>query len=522
MSSLEFDKIIDGKKIRQSFAGLKAKHSHPAFIQDIQAVETLVVQQMNVIGNELVSSVDHQYKRMLQEVMNMIFRVKIENGQYICPLIEGKLAQQLYLTPDLLDAHFIQPYIDQETMNIFKEKLDQAFSGKEQIFKHSYNAYHLFTMLSPVFEQGEVVEVVGSSIDITLLEKSQQQVEHLATHDAFTNLPNRRKLMHDLEQFFQSGEKPLSILLCDIDRLKNINDTLGQNAGDRVIFIIAQRLKKAIQQLGTVYRLEGDEFVIVLDGSYVSTFDAVDRVMKFIHQPFYLEGMERFITATIGISYFREPAEFAEDYINRASIAVHHGKEKGGNQVYEYNRKLSKNYHDIILLKSDIYKAFKYNEFSLSYQPKVDVKTNEVVGVEALLRWKHGKKGYISPSLFIPIAEEIGLIHDIGKWVLEAACRQFVEWQKRGANVLLMAVNVSVSELHQPHFIDDVQAILEKTGMDPNYLEMEITENSVMENTEDCIDTMNQLRDMGISLSIDDFGTGYARWDIYRNSRSIF
>ncbi|QGH33387.1 EAL domain-containing protein [Gracilibacillus salitolerans] len=450
--------------------------------------------------------------RIVQHNMNLMFVIRKQKEQFYFSFLSGKLKEKLEL-PDAVTASDRDiKNIDSTFILLHRTKLKQAFTGKEITFRHHFHSHYLFTMLSPVIKDDEVIEVVGTTMDITSFEKSEQQIEFMVTHDILTKLPNRQKLLDDLDEIIHNNrqDKPKAIMICDLDRLKNVNDTLGQFAGDQVITLIADRLKKATLEACQVYRLGGDEFVIVI-GQQVSDLKVyAEQILQIVRQPIIISNHDFYMTATIGISYMSEKACKTEDYINRASVAVHYGKVQGGNRISEYTNKMSEQYNELILLESDIRKAFKFNEFTLSYQPKVDVYTNDIVGVEALIRWEHGKKGKIPPSIFIPIAEEIGMIDQIGKWVLREACKQFVRWRNSGANPVMVAVNISAFELQQPDFLPRVKQIIKETGMDPYYLEIEITENSVMQNTEECIEMMNELRAMGVSLSIDDFGTGYS------------
>jgi diguanylate cyclase (GGDEF)-like protein len=458
--------------------------------------------------NNLYSSTN-DLLRILHHNMNLMFVIRRRKGQFYCSFLSGKLKEQLEL-PDIMPS--TDQKFNPEFLSLQNSKLTQAFTGKEITYRHHFHNHYLYTMLSPVIKDGEVIEVVGTTIDITSFEKSEQQLEFMATHDILTKLPNRQKLLDDLDRMIHNNqhEKPKAIMICDLDRLKNVNDTLGQFAGDQVITLIADRLKENVRETCSVYRLGGDEFVIVIDQEVADVKAFAEQILQVVRQPIIISKHDFYMTATIGICCMNEKACKTEDYINRASVAVHYGKVQGGNRISEYTDEMSKQYNELILLESDIRKAFKFNEFTLSYQPKVDVHTNEIVGVEALIRWEHGKKGKIPPSLFIPIAEEIGMIDQIGEWVLREACKQFVKWQESGANPVMVAVNISAVELQNPDFLSRVKQVIKETGMDPNYLEIEITENSVMQNTEECIEMMNELRSMGVSLSIDDFGTGYS------------
>ncbi|WP_058306069.1 sensor domain-containing protein [Gracilibacillus massiliensis] len=455
---------------------------------------------------------DHNYQQIIQQNMNLIFVIRQVDGRFYFSLLAGKLKEKLGLSDNLLGKDADLSKLDLDLKALFKAKLLETLTGQDIAFRHTYQQCYLYSMLSPIIENGKVIEIVGTSIDITAFEKAEQEIEYLRTYDRLTNLPNREKLLKDLEISIENEQinTPKALIMCDLDRLKNINDTLGQYAGDQVITLIADRLLEITPRGCKIYRFGGDEFIIVVDQTIEDLSPFAEEILHSIRQPFVLSKNDFYMTGTIGISYLNESGAQAEDYINRASVAVHYGKVNGGNRVFEYNNQMSEKYNELLLLESDIRKAFQFNEFTLSYQPKVDVHTNEIVGVEALIRWEHGKKGKIPPSTFIPIAEEIGMIEQIGEWVLREACNQFVKWRSSGLKPVMVAVNVSAVELQQAEFLIRVKNIIKETGMDPNYLEIEITENSIMQNTEECIATMNQLRDMGISLSIDDFGTGYS------------
>ncbi len=493
------EKTTTYKKEIQKEIELMRKHIDENVLEHLTKMESLVENM-------------HYYQKIIHQNMNLVFVIRQENGHFFSSLIAGKLKEKLKLSDKLIGKNADLSEMAKDLLAVFKDNIEKTFTGEEVSFRHTYKEYHVFTMLSPIIEDGKVIEIVGTSVDITPFEKAEQEIEFLRTHDTLTNLPNREKLLEDLEKYIQHYrlEKPKAILLCDLDRLKNINDTLGQLAGDKAITLISDRLQNITPEGSEIYRFGGDEFVIVIDQNIEDLEAFAEEILHIIRQPMVLYKTDFYMTCTIGLCYLNEPAIHTEDYINRASVAVHYGKVNGGNRVFEYTNQMSETYNELLLLESDIRKAFKLNEFTLSYQPKVDVNSNKIIGVEALIRWNHGKKGNIPPSVFIPIAEEIGMIEKIGEWVLREACNQFVKWQNSGTDPVMVAVNVSAGELQQSGFLTRVKKIINETGMDPNYLEIEITENSIMQNTEECIEVMNRLRDMGISLSIDDFGTGYS------------
>lgn len=467
----------------------------------------------------LVEALNDDYRKVLRQLMNLIFRVRKhkESDSYRFMMIEGKLAKRLAIpTNNTHDQSLDVVFGDLEQHRI-NEFFDRVFSGEEVTFKHQYGAIYLYTMLSPIIENGDVVEVVGSSIDITSLEKAEEQVRHLAFYDQLTNLPNRTKLREDLDYYVDNGEQtPFAVLYCDIDRLKYINDTLGEVIGDQVIQIISERLKKVIAENGSLYRFGGDEFVAIINGSPEHVDRITEAILWQIKQPITLQGHEFFVTSSIGISLFAPDIDNGEQLLNHASVAVHYCKVNGRNSKLCYSPEMNNMYNDILFLEGELRKALRRDQFELFYQPQIDVAQGQVIGLEALIRWNHPEKGYIPPNKFIPLAEESGLINQLGQWVIKEACSQHVKWVNKGHDPIKIAVNISAIELQQFGFADQVEQIMIETKMAPQFLEIEITENSVMQNTEDCIKTMNRLRAMGVSLSIDDFGTGYSSFGYLR------
>ena len=471
------------------------------------------ISDVKYVDKNLIESLEGDYRKLFNQLMNLTFRVQQhkETEKYRFRLFEGKLAQTIKATTEKLNYEFIEDVFFSHDATKITTYFEQAFNGNEVVFKHRIHHLTLYTMLSPVFENDEVIEVVGSSVDITSLERAEAKVERLAYYDTLTKLPNRAKFREDLKVAVKHGdERPFAVLYCDIDRLKYINDTLGEAIGDQVIEIISKRIQSVIGQKDAVYRYGGNEFCLILELSMKGIEQISEQILAQIKQPISIQGNEFFVTSSIGISYYGVDAWDEKELINHASVAVHYCKLNGRSSKLFYTVKMDEMYQDVILLESDIRKALKYDEFSLYYQPKLNVVTGEVTGLEALIRWTHPKNGPISPATFIPIAEESGVITQIGEWVIKEACEQHYTWVNQGFEPIRIAVNVSAIELQRLDFAEKVAEIIKETKMDPKYLEIEITENSVMENTEDCIETMNTLRQMGITFSIDDFGTGYS------------
>jgi diguanylate cyclase (GGDEF)-like protein/PAS domain S-box-containing protein len=351
--------------------------------------------------------------------------------------------------------------------------------------------------------------------DITDRKEAEQQIKYLAHHDSLTGLPNRNLLQDRLQQNLararRSGHK-VALLFLDFDRFKNINDSLGHSVGDGVLQEVAQRLSACLRVGDTVARVGGDEFVIVLSDLEDSTIAAkvAQKVTELGTRPYEISGQKFRLTISIGISLFPDDGDDIDSLLKNADSAMYHAKHAGRNTYYFYTEDMNAQTLAVLNLEHDLQQALVNAEFTLHYQPQVNLQTGEIIGVEALLRWQHPEHGEMSPSSFIPIAEERGLIVPIGDWVLETACRQSVSWQQQGLAPIRMAVNISALQLHHADFYEKLVATLEKTGLDPALLELELTESAVMHNDEQNPQLLQQLKKLGVRLAIDDFGTGYS------------
>ncbi|HJV45334.1 MAG TPA: EAL domain-containing protein [Bacillota bacterium] len=343
------------------------------------------------------------------------------------------------------------------------------------------------------------------------LQVSRDQMRFQAHHDPLTGLPNRLSLNNHLNQLFHHDvEKPFGLLFLDIDRFKNINDTLGHSVGDQLLIEVAERLKKKICQSGNVYRLGGDEFTIVFDEVDLSEIDLLNQsILDVFYQPFILEGQEYFVTASIGVSVYPDNGTNAETLIKNADSAMYFAKDQGGNRYKVYTDSLHDKTSEMIFIENSLRKALSQEEFLLHYQPKMDIISGEMTGVEALLRWNHSTLGSVSPALFIPISEEIGIISEIGEWVLRKACLQIKHWHDLGYHIRI-AVNLSIYQFREGNIVQLVKQVLAETGVDPAFLELEITESMSIFNQDFVIKRLHELRELGIQISIDDFGTGYS------------
>jgi diguanylate cyclase (GGDEF)-like protein/PAS domain S-box-containing protein len=364
-------------------------------------------------------------------------------------------------------------------------------------------------------ERGRLTHYVRVFSDITPIKESQTQLERLAHHDALTGLPNRllfnARLGHALERARREGGL-VAVLFFDLDHFKNINDSLGHPAGDRLLQAVTTRLLDSVREEDTVARLGGDEFTLLLEELRESMDAATvaEKAINALARPFDLDGHEAYVTASVGISLFPNDGQDVTTLLKNADSALYQAKEHGRNKYHFYTKDLTAAAFKRLALESSLRRAVERGEFTLYYQPQVDLNDGQIVGAEALVRWRHPERGLVLPGEFIPMAESTGLIVKLGEWVLRTACAQAKAWQEEGLPPMRIAVNVSSVQVTRSAIVVIVENALEETGLDPRYIELEITEGLIMQQTQQTITTLGNLRAMGVMLAVDDFGTGYS------------
>ncbi|MGG4038426.1 EAL domain-containing protein [Heyndrickxia ginsengihumi] len=373
--------------------------------------------------------------------------------------------------------------------------------------------YWVNTTIVPYLnEKGKPYQYISIRQDVTVLKKLQEQLVHNAYHDELTGLKNRRCFTEELNKWLDQTDhdKQLGIMFLDIDRFKNITDTLGHSTGQHFLKLIAKRLSRHLKGIGDVYRFGGDEFVIAVKNCSSSEIkDIVRRVQDIFQKPFSLHKDIYYFTVSIGISISPQNGSDIETLMKQADIAMYQAKEIGSNSVQFFSNKTHETLSKNMKIENDLRQAIENKEFVLYYQPLVDLVQHKIIGVEALIRWNHPTKGLIPPSDFIPLAEETGMIIPISEWVLETACKQLKSWQEQGLPPIYAAVNLSPFLFETDGFIHTIKKTLQEVNLDPKYLELEITE-SMMQDPESVIPLLTELKYLGLSLSIDDFGTGYS------------
>ena len=367
----------------------------------------------------------------------------------------------------------------------------------------------------PLIIDGEITGMHGIARDVTQARNYERRIEHLANHDVLTGLPNRLlltdRLQHAIDQSRRTGTQT-GVLFLDLNRFKQVNDSLGHDLGDMLLEKIASRLKHLVRESDTVARLGGDEFVLVLAAlDSIETMAAVaEKVLESVAAPISLAGHELNITTSIGGSVFPKDGHDVATLLKHADLAMYQAKELGSASFRFYDPAMNIKILERLLTESALRRALARNEFTIYYQPRISTAHRSIIGVEALVRWKHPEKGLIAPADFIPLAEEIGMISHLGEWVLRTACAQNQAWQTAGLPHIKMAVNLSAQQLHSPGIEQTVASALETTGLAAHYLELEITETSLMQDIDSSYQTLLDIRNTGVSISIDDFGTGYS------------
>ena len=369
--------------------------------------------------------------------------------------------------------------------------------------------------IAPLVTDARVIGVAGTAEDITERKRAQERIEHLAYHDALTGLPNHVLLKDRLDIAMSRARhdgRSIAVLFLDLDRFKVVNDSLGHAVGDRLLQRVGERLTSMVREGDTIARLGGDEFVVVLS-DLLRIEDAVrlaEKIVAGLRLPFRIEEEELFVTTSLGISVYPSDGRTGETLIKNADTAMYRAKEEGRDNYQLFTPMLNARSMNRLMLETGLRRALENGELVLHYQPILDLSTSGLVGMEALVRWRHPERGLVAPSEFIPLAEETGLIVPLGAWVLRSACAQAKRWEEEGLRPPRVSVNFSTRQLQIPTLSGEVGRVLRETALDADRLEIEITESVAMSHSEDVLTVLYALKHLGVHISMDDFGTGYS------------
>jgi diguanylate cyclase (GGDEF)-like protein/PAS domain S-box-containing protein len=397
-----------------------------------------------------------------------------------------------------------------ESLNYALEN-QQKWEGEFINKRKDGTIYYEKASIGPMFVDDKVIGYIAIKLNITKYIEQERKVKFLAYHDPLTSLPNR----HQFEQYFRdmifNKNKKVALFYIDLDHFKNINDTLGHHAGDELLKVFAKRLRAEISHQDFIARIGGDEFIAIINLHDTTDLEKIaNRILTSLHSPIHIQGQNLNITTSIGIARFPEDGKTLESLLKHADTAMYKAKTDGRNNFHFFTQQLSDKAYERLTIEQELRQALKKNELYMVYQPKYQLDKKEIIGFEALIRWENEKLGFVSPDKFIYIAEEIGLINEIGYFVFEQACKDFNTFKAIHDSLKHIAINVSTIQLEQKNFIDTINQITKKYALSPSNIEIEVTETYVMKNIEKNIQRLGELRENGYQIAIDDFGTGYS------------
>ncbi|HSY33017.1 MAG TPA: EAL domain-containing protein [Verrucomicrobiae bacterium] len=494
----QLEKFRLGRVVR-SMIELKAKEE--AAIQQQQCADVI----LSCTGDAVLISDAARFVRHLNEPAELL-------TGWSCQEAVGRSLDEVFQTIDTISRQAVGDPL--ATASVDKKNVPLC-SNCVLVQRHGFE---VAIEGSAAYTRDRVGNINGSIFvfnDISAARAKSLELSHLAQHDFLTDLPNRVLLNDRITQaisFAARYSKQLAVMFLDLDGFKSINDSLGHTSGDKLLQLVASRLVACVRRSDTVSRLGGDEFVVLLyqvehaeDAAFISK-----KILSSLAEPFFVEHKHLDISASIGVSTYPGDGQDAETLLQKADTAMYAAKKLGRNNCQFFRAEMQARLLERQRLEGSLRHALSRDEFTLHYQPKISLKTGEITGVEALLRWKHPTRGLVSPLQFVPIAEETGLIVPIGQWVLLQACRQSRAWMDAGLAPVRMAVNVSAAEFMAKDFLSGVRAALISTGVDPHNLELELTETVLMRDAESAVRILHALKAIGVQLAVDDFGIGYS------------
>lgn len=464
-------------------------------------------------------AMDASFKTIFQLTNNGIALLRVDGrifevNQSLCELLgyseDELLAMNYYY---LMHPNHLNDM--QIGMQQLIEKKVKVYQSEQQCLRKNGETLWVLSMLSLIRDaKDKPLYFIFQTQNITLQKKAEERLSHMAYHDPLTHLANRNKLEQFINHILATSrrhQQGFALLFLDLDRFKNINDTMGHEAGDLLLQIIGERLKSTVRNSDMVARLGGDEFVLLI--SDVKKTESValiaQKILNTIMQVVVVKGQEIYITTSVGISLYPYDGQNMQTLMKNADLALYRAKEHGRNNYQFYTLEMTGNAQEKLALQNSLGHALVKSEFVLNYQPRMEMATQRITGVEALLRWKNKDYGMITPDEIITLAEETGLIIPVSNWVLKTACRQLQTWQSMGLTSLSVSVNCSGRQFKQATFVDDVLAVITQMRLPPQSLEIEVTESIIMREPENTLRVLYALKDLGVQIVIDNFGTGY-------------
>ena len=487
------------------------------FVQLTETEEELAITEKMAQLSQALRESEERYRAIVKQTLDGIFLVDVDT-KAIIEANEAYCRLLGYLGPELRQCSLY------DVMGISQEEVDRNINKfletGENFFSECSHRCRDGSLVS-VDTSISLIEFSGKRVccfavrDLTERKEAQAKLEYQSLYDALTELPNSKYFNKILRQSLivaKHNQHQLAILFLDLDRFKNINDTLGHALGDQLLQDFSGRLKSCIRHGDMIARWGGDEFIILLPCLEESqeALQIAQRILDALEKPFSIAKHRLHVATSIGIAIYPDDAQDAQTLVKRADVALHQAKETGRNNFQVYSPIMDAQASELLELENALHRALKRQEFVLYYQPQIDINTSSVCGMEALLRWQHPEYGLVSPAKFIPLAEETGLIVPIGEWVLQTACAQNKAWQDLGLSPLQVAVNLSPRQLQDQNLLATINQVLRETSLDPQWLELEITESSLMQDVDMAIQLLDKIKAMGVHLSMDDFGTGYS------------
>ncbi len=494
--------------------------------ESLKTVTNDMIQNIKLSRDALQES-EEKYSNLFQHSNDAIFLYDLEGK--ILDVNQKVLDQFEYSKAELLSLKIFNLH-PEEVLPTFQRFFKKVFADGDcnydiDFVKKNGDVFSA-EVSSSLFEIGGKKFIQGIVRDITNRKRAEEQIIYMAYHDPLTNLPNRHLLRERFQRAIASAKqynRMVAILFLDLDNFKKINDTLGHNLGDHFLQEVASRLEGYIRNSDTIARLStekkgptvarvgGDEFTILLSeiNDIKDAASVAQRILNLFNESFHIQSHEVMITPSIGISVYPDDGNNVDILLKNADAAMYHAKDQGKNNYQFYRESMNISTIERLDLEHNLRKALEQQQFVLHYQPLLDLKSRRIIGIEALVRWIHPKKGIIYPLEFIPTAEETGLIIPIGDWILRTACKQNKSWQDAGLAPIRVTINISSLQFTHSNFVETVRNALQESGLDPQYLELELTENILMQTTDTAVTTLKALKSLGVRLAIDDFGTGY-------------